>query len=51
MEGTKLHDLNLCEETLIIEPCKHPYFSKERRDLWNEIAGNLNACDHRKFKY
>ena len=50
MEWTELHELNLCKEVLVVEHWKHPYRSKERRDLWNEIATNLNASDHPKFK-
>ena len=34
----------------MVEPWKHPYRSKERGDLWNEIAANLNASYHPKFK-
>ena len=29
MERTELHDLNLCEEVLVVEPWKHPYRSKK----------------------
>ena len=43
MEWTELHDLNLWEEVLVVEPGKHRYRSKERGDLWNDIAANLNA--------
>ena len=50
MEWTELHDLNLCEEVLVVEPWKHSYRSKERGDSWNEIAKNLNASDHPTFK-
>ena len=50
MEWRELHDLNLCKEVLVVEPWKHPYPSKERADLWNEIAATLNACDHPKIK-
>ena len=50
MEWTELHELNLCKDVLVVEHWKHPYRSKERRDLWNEIATNLNASDHPKFK-
>ena len=50
MEWTELHDLNLCEEVLVVEPWKHPYRSKERGDSWNEIANNLNASEHPTFK-
>ena len=34
MEWIELHDLNLCEEVLVVEPWKHPYRSEERGDLW-----------------
>ena len=50
MEWTELHDLNLCEEVLVVEPWKHPYRSKERGDSWNEIANDLNTSDHPTFK-
>ena len=50
MEWTELHDLNLCEEVLVVEPWKHPYCSKERGDLWNDIAANLNASGHLQLK-
>ena len=33
MEWIELHDLNLCEEVLVVEPWKHSYRSKERGDL------------------
>ena len=49
MEWTEVHDLNLCKKVLVVEPCKHPYRSRERGDLRNEIAANLNASDHPKF--
>ena len=41
MEWTELH--HLCEEVLVVEPWQHPHRSKEREDLWNDIAANLNA--------
>ena len=50
MEWTELHDLNLCEEVLVVELWKRPYRSKERGDSWNEMANNLNASDHPTFK-
>ena len=50
MEWRELNDLNLCKEVLVVELWKHPYRSKERGDLWNEIAANLNASYHPKFK-
>ena len=30
---------------LAMEPYQHPYRSKERGDVWNQIAINLNALD------
>ena len=42
MEWTELHDLNLCEEVLVVELWKRPYRSKERGDSWIEMANNLN---------
>ena len=50
LEWTELHDLNLCEEVLVVEPWKHPYRGKERGDSWNEIANDLNTSDHPTFK-
>ena len=49
MERTELHDLNLCEEVLVVEPWKHPYRSK-KGDSWNEIADDLNTSNHPTFK-
>ena len=50
MEWTELHDLNLCEDGLVVEPWQHPYPSKDRGDSWNEIANNLNASGYPTFK-
>ena len=50
MEWSDKHDLVLCREVLTMEPCQHPYRSKERGDVWNQIAINLNGLDHPKFK-
>ena len=33
-----------------MEPYQHPYRSKQRGDVWNEIAVNLSGLDHPKFK-
>lgn len=50
MEWSEQHDLALCQEVLVMDPFQFPYRSKERGDVWNQIATNLNASDHPKFK-
>ena len=50
MEWSEKHDVVLCREVLVMEPYQHPYRSKERGDVWNQIALNLNILDHPKFK-
>ena len=50
MEWSDKHDLVHCREVLAMEPYQHPYRSKERGDVWNQIAINLNGLDHPKFK-
>ena len=50
MEWSDKHDLVLCREVLAMEPYQHPYRSKERGNVWNQIAINLNGLDHPKFK-
>ena len=50
MERSEKHDVVLCREVLVMEPYQHPYRSKERGDVWNQIALNLNGLDHPKFK-
>ena len=50
MEWSDKHDLVLCREVLAMEPYQHPYRSKERGDVWKQIAINLNGLDHPKFK-
>ena len=50
MEWSEKHDVVLCREMLVMEPYQHPYRSKERGDVWNQIALNLNGLDHPKFK-
>ena len=44
MEWTELHDLNLWEEVLAVEPWTHPYPSNQRGDSWNEIANSLRVA-------
>ena len=46
MEWSEKHDLVV----FVTEPYQHPYRSKERGDVWNQIAVNLNGLDHPKFK-
>lgn len=50
MEWTDKHDITLCREVLVMEPHQYPYRSKERGDVWNNIAINLNGLDHPRFK-
>ena len=50
MEWSDKHDLVLCREVLVMEPYQHPYRSKERGDVWNQITVNLSGLDHPKFK-
>ena len=49
MEWSEKHDVVLCREVLLMEPYQHPYRSKERGDVWNQIALNLNGLDDPKF--
>lgn len=44
------HDRTLCREVLVKEPYQYPYRSKERGDVWNNIAINLNGLDHPRFE-
>ena len=50
MEWSDKHDITLCREILVMEPYQYPYRSKERGDVWNNIAINLNGLDHPRFK-
>ena len=43
MECSDKHDLVLCQEVLVMEPYQHPYRSKERGDIWNQIAVNMKT--------
>ena len=42
--------LVLCREVVVIEPYQHPYRSKKRGDVSNQIVVNLSGLDHPKFK-
>ena len=52
MEWSDKHDLVLCREAFMIwnPGYQRPYKSKERRDVWNQIAVNLSGLDHPKIK-
>ena len=50
MEWSDKHDVVLYREVLVMEPYQYPYRCKERGDLWNQIAINLNGLDQPKFK-
>ena len=50
MEWSEKHNVVLCREVLVMEPYQHPYRSKKRGDVWNQIALNLNGLDHPKFR-
>ena len=50
MKWTEVHDLTLCGEVLLQEPFKHPKNSKERGEVWGQIALNLNSLASPIFK-
>ncbi|KAK3712971.1 hypothetical protein QZH41_000636 [Actinostola sp. cb2023] len=50
MKWSEKHDIALCREVLVMEPFQFPYRSKERGEVWNEIANNLNGLVELKFK-
>lgn len=50
MKWTEDHDLTLCGEVLLQEPFKHPNNSKERGEVWGQIALNLNSLASPIFK-
>ena len=52
MEWSDKHDLVLCREVFMLwnHGYQHPYKSKERGDVWNQIAVNLSGLDHPKIK-
>ena len=50
MEWSENHDLALCGEVLLLEPFKYPKRSKERGEIWGQIALNLNSVNSPKFK-
>ena len=45
--GVNKHDITLRRA---VEPYQYPYRSKERGNVWNNIAINLNSLDHPRFK-
>ena len=50
MKWTEDHDLTLCGEVLLQEPFKYPKNSKERGEIWGQIALNLNSLASPIFK-
>ena len=50
MKWTVEHDLTLCGEVLLQEPFKHPKNSKERGEVWSNVAVNLNSLENPSFK-
>ena len=49
MQWTKEHDDILVKEVLALDPYSSPKGSTERSNVWDSIAGHLNACSHVKF--
>ncbi|XP_068747071.1 putative uncharacterized protein DDB_G0274435 [Montipora capricornis] len=49
MKWSEEHDLMLCREVLVMEPFKYPKQSRERGEIWGEIAQNLNGLSSPKF--
>ena len=50
MEWTKQHDKALLGEMTISDLFQYKKGTPERGQLWDSIAGNLNAMDYPKFK-
>ena len=50
MKWSEEYDLMLCREVLVLEPWKFPKQTKERRDVWGEVALDLNGTSSPKFK-
>ena len=50
MEWTKQHDRALLDEMTISDLFQYKKGTPERGQLWDSIAGNLNAMDYPKFK-
>ena len=49
MQWTKEHDDLLVKEVLALDPYFSPKGSTERSNVWDSIAGHLNACSYVKF--
>ena len=49
MKWSEEHDLMRCREVFVIEPFKYPKQSRERGEIWGEIAQNLNGLSSPKF--
>ena len=50
MEWTKQHDRALLDEMTISDLFQYKKGTPERGQVWDSIAGNLNAMDYPKFK-
>ena len=50
MEWTKQHDRALLDEMTISDLFQYKKGIPERGQVWDSIAGNLNAIDYPKFK-
>ncbi|KAL9976603.1 hypothetical protein ACROYT_G013924 [Oculina patagonica] len=50
MKWSEEHDRMLCTEVLVLEPWKFPKQSKERGEVWGEVALRLNGTNYPKFK-
>lgn len=42
--------MSLCREVLVLDPFQYPYRSKERGDVWRQVAIQLISLSHPKFK-
>ena len=49
MKWTVEHDLTLCGEVLLQEPFKHPKNSKDKGEIWSNVAVNLNSLENPSF--
>ena len=50
MEWSDKFGAMLKSATVVMKPYQHPYRSKERGDVCNQIALSLSGLDHPKFK-
>ena len=50
MEWSEQHDQLLCREVLVSEPFRFPKRSKERGEIWDQIAKSLNGISQPQFR-